>query len=222
MGVLAAIIGFSTTYLIPMGKRTFSAPMEVHIHGLFAFSWIFLFAIQSQLIHYRNIKMHRALGIISLLIAFGVGITMVPVGLFAVHKELAQGLGMTAYSGFLGVIISGLMYLVFVLAGFYFRKKPHIHKRLMLLATIIVLWPAWFRFRHFFPSVPHPEVWFALVLADSLIIMAWIWDYLRNGYVHPVLKYFGLLIICEQTFEVLAFDSRIWRNVSLWAYHLAA
>ena len=89
----------------------------------------------------------------------------------------------------------------------------------MLLATIVVLWPAWFRFRHYFPSVPRPDIWFAFVLADSLIIFAWIWDKIKNGNIHPVLKWVGLFIILEQSFEVVAFDSLMWRTIGKLIYN---
>jgi hypothetical protein len=36
------------------------------------------------------------------------------------------------------------------------------HKRLLLLATISALGPAWLRFRHIFPAVPQPFVTFSL------------------------------------------------------------
>ena len=88
----------------------------------------------------------------------------------------------------------------------------------MLLATIVVVWPAWFRFRHYFPSVPNPEIWFALVLADILIIVAWLWDKWKNGKVHPVLKNVGLFIILEQSFEVFAYDSPVWQQFAKEVY----
>ncbi len=188
----------------------------MHLHGAFAFLWIILFVVQTALIHFRKYYFHQLLGIAGLLVAAGVYITMVPVGLFAVEKELALGFGVTAYSGFLGILSSGLLFFSLVVAGIYYRKKGAVHKRLMLLATIVVLWPAWFRFRHFFPSIPHPEFWFAIVLAYSLIVVSWIWDKLKNGKIHPTLKYVGLFIIIEQTFEVLAFDSPPWRSVAVW------
>lgn len=218
LGLAAVLIGFSTTFFIPLKNGTFSAPRPVHLHGMFAFAWIFLFVAQTSLIHFEKYHIHQVLGILGIFIALGVTITMVPVGLFAVHKEIKQGFGLTGYSGLLGVISSGIMFLSFVLAGIYNRKKPEAHKRFMLLATIVVLWPAWFRFRHFFPNVPNPEIWFALVLADSLIIISWIWDKYKNGRIHPVLLYYGSFIILEQTFEVLAFDSKPWRNVALCVY----
>ena len=156
---------------------------------------------------------------IGLFIALGVAITMVPVGLFQVQRELNHGL---AHSSLLGVITSGVLFLTFVLLGIVKRNKPDYHKRFMLLATIVVLWPAWFRFRHYFPSVPHPEIWFALVLADSLIVIAWIYEKIKYGFVHPVLLYGGLFIILEQTFEVVMFDNAPWRIVAKSIYDLLA
>ncbi len=218
VAILVAFIGFSKTFFISVGKGTFTAPWTVHVHGAFAFMWIILFLVQSSLIQFKKYHIHKMLGVFGIFVAAGVFITLVPVGLFAVKKELGLGLGITAYSGFVGVLTSGLMFFSLVVLGVYYRKKPKVHKRLMLLATIVVLWPAWFRFRHFFPNIPNPEIWFALVLADSLIIVALIWDKLRNGKVHPILLYIGLFIILEQTFEVLAFDSAPWRKLALWLH----
>jgi hypothetical protein len=112
------------------------------------------------------------------------------------------------------------MFFCLVLAGVLKRNVPEAHKRLMLLATIVVLWPAWFRFRHYFPTVPRPDIWFALVLADSLIIISWIWDKCKNGNIHPVLKYMGLFIILEQSFEVIVYDSSLWRQTAKWIFDL--
>lgn len=220
VALLVALIGFSKTFFYPLSQGSFKAPWPVHLHGAFAFAWIILFVVQTALIHRRNYSTHQFLGILGVIIAAGVYITMVPVGLFAVEKELGLGLGPTAKSGFLGVLSSGLMFFSLVIAGVYYRKRPAVHKRLMLLATIVVLWPAWFRFRHFFPSIPNPEIWFALILADSLIVIAWIWDKMRNGKIHQTLKYVGLFIIVEQTFEVIAFDSAPWRKVAVWVLNI--
>jgi len=220
VGMLAVLIGFSKTFFLPVVAGTFKAPMAIHIHGLFAFAWIFLFLIQTSLIHFRKYYLHQVLGFSGLFIAGGVTITMVPAGLYVVHRELAQGLGAIAYSSLIGVLTSGILFFALVSAGILKRNRPEAHKRYMLLATIVVLWPAWFRFRHYFPSIPRPEIWFALVLADSLIIIAWIWDKCKNGSIHVVLKYAGLFIILEQTFEVIAFNSSAWQIVAKWVYDL--
>ncbi|MEO5891819.1 MAG: hypothetical protein ABIQ31_16345 [Ferruginibacter sp.] len=220
VGLLAVVIGFAKTFFLQMSAGTFMAPLSIYIHGSFAFAWVILYFVQTTLIHYRKYHVHRTLGILGLIIAAGLTVTMVPVGLYVVDRELNQGLGPAAYSTLLGTITSGIMFFALVLAGMLKRKKPETHKRLMLLATIVVLWPAWFRFRHYFPSVPRPEIWFALVLADSLIVFSWIWDRLKNGVVHPVLGYGGLLIILEQAFEVIAFDTPPWQMIAKGLYRL--
>jgi hypothetical protein len=220
IGLLAVLIGFGKTFIVPTVKGTFSAPLIIHIHGAFAFSWIVLFLIQTSLIHYRKYSLHQTLGILGVFIALGVIVTMILVGKHVVNRDLRQGLGDFSYSSLIGNITTGLMFFTFVLFGILKRENAATHKRLMLLATIVVLWPAWFRFRHYFPSIPRPDIWFGLVLADSLIIIAWIWDKLRNGAIHPVLKYGGLFIILEQTFEVFAFDCPMWRNIAKWIYSI--
>jgi hypothetical protein len=218
VGLFAAIIGFGKTFFLPVAGGSFRAPFVIHLHGAFAFAWILLFLIQPALIHFGRYRIHQYLGILGLLIAAGISVTMIPAGLFVVRRELDQGLGDFAYSSLLGVITSGILFFALVFAGIVNRKKPETHKRLMLLATIVVLWPAWFRFRHYFPSVPRPEIWFGLILADSFIIIAWIWDKIKNGSVHPVLKYAGTFIIIEQSLEVALFGTPTYRVVAKWFY----
>jgi hypothetical protein len=220
IGLAAVLIGFAKTFIIPTAEGTFKAPIIIHIHGAFAFAWILLFLLQTFLIHYNKYSTHRTIGIFGLLIALGVTITLIFVGKYVVTRDLSQGLGDFSYSNLPGVITSAFIFFTLVLSGILTRKNSPTHKRLMLLATIVVLWPAWFRFRHYFPSIPRPDIWFALVLADSLIVIAWIWDKTKNDKIHPVLKWAGLFIILEQSFEVLAFDSSIWRSVGKWIYYV--
>jgi hypothetical protein len=218
LGLLAVLLGFLTTYIAPSFRGTFRAPFVVHLHGAFAFGWVALFLVQTLTVKFRRFPLHRTLGFGGLFLALGIVATMLPVGLFQVKRELAAGLGSTAISGIVGTATSALIFALLVGGGFVYRRQPKIHKRLLLLATIVLLWPAWFRFRHYFPSVPRPDIWFAVVLADSLILLSWAVDRATYGRIHPVLLYGGLLIIAEHVFEVLFFDSVPWRVVAGWIY----
>ncbi|MDR6846109.1 hypothetical protein [Flavobacterium granuli] len=218
VSLFVTLIGFAKTFIIPVTNGEFKAPLIIHIHGAFAFAWIILFLTQTSLIYFKNYKTHQLLGFIGFFISAGVMITMIPTGLHVVKRDLSQGIGEGSYSSLLGVITSGILFFSLVLIGILNRKHSETHKRFMLLSIIVVLWPAWFRFRHYFPSVPRPDIWFALILADSLIVVAWIWDKLKNGNIHPVLKYGGLFIIIEQSFEVWFFDCPIWRSIAKWLY----
>jgi len=218
VGLLAVHIGFAKTFIVPRFHGRFEAPAVISVHGSLAVAWVALFFAQSVLVSWRKISVHRVLGVAGVFIAVGAALTMLPAGMFQVRRDVAAGLGEPAVSSIVGVVTGAVMFLGFVAAGVIWRKNGAVHKRFMLLGLIVLLWPAWFRFRHYFPHVPRPDIWFAVVLADSLIVAAWIWDRRVNGRVHPVLLYGGLFIILEHTFEVLAFDSGPWRSVAALLY----
>ena len=220
LGLLAVLIGFAKTFILPVSRGSFSGTTIVYVHGGFAFSWILLFILQTTLINFRKYKTHIVFGTLGIFIALGVAITMVQTGLYATSRDIKQGQGEIAISSIVGTVTSALMFLGIVIAGLLNRNNPAAHKRLMLLSTIVVLWPAWFRFRHYFPSVPRPDIWFAVVLADSLIVISCIWDKLATGKIHPVFKYVGLFIIAEHIFELIYFDSPRWRTVAHYIYNM--
>jgi hypothetical protein len=218
VGIFAAVVGFSRTFFIPLAKGSFVAPLAVHVHGAFAFAWIIFYCVQTWLIRQSAIHRHRSLGWLGAFIAVGIAVTMIPAGMFQVQRDLRLGLGETAVSALLGVVTSALMFTTLVALAFYYRKKRDVHKALMLIATIFVLWPAWFRFRHFFPSVPRPDIWFGLVLSESLIVIALIVDYFQQGKPNRTMLYAGGFVILETTAEVLLFDSAGWRVISQTIY----
>ncbi len=211
---MAIAIGFAKPFLIPLSEGSFRAPVSIYIHAILAFLWVLLFTMQSVFIQTKRYKTHIKWGLCGFFIALGTAFTIIPVGLYAVEKELNLGLGETAISGIVGNVTTAIMFISLVIAALVYRKKPDVHKRLMLLSTIVILWPAWFRFRHYFPTVENPEIWFAVVLADSLILISWAWDKFTNGKIHPSLLYVGLAIILEHTMEVLFFDTQAWRTIA--------
>ena len=218
IGLFAVLIGFAKTFIMPVSAGSFKAPFVIYLHGTFAFSWIILYLTQTNLIHFKSYRIHMTLGYLGIFLALGVAITMLPAGVYQVERDLNEGLGETVISGILGTCTTATIFLTLVFAAIINRKKTERHKRFMLLAIIVVLWPAWFRFRHYFPSVSRPDIWFAVVLTDSFIVIAWLRDKFVNGEVHPVLGYIGLLIIVENIFEVILYDSNSWRSISRIVY----
>jgi len=218
VAVVATLFGFSGTYFRPLLRGEFSGSGWLHLHGALATSWVLLFAVQPVLVLRQRLGWHRRVGRIAVPLAVAVALSMIPAGLVQVRRELAQGLGDTAISAMLGVFTSGALYVGLVSAGYWTRRSPEPHARWMLLATLVVIWPAWFRFRHWLPAVPRPEFWLALVLADAWIVLSMIRDRVVRGAVHPVLLWGGLFVILEQTAEVLLFDGPAWRAAAqgLW------
>lgn len=211
LALFAVVVGFGRTYAVPLARGTFDAPAVVHVHGVFATAWVLLFVIQPLLVRWRNVRLHRQIGRIGLPLAIGVVVTMLPAGFFQATRDAQAGAGPTGISTLLGVLTSGLLFIALVTAGIVTRRNREAHARWLLLATLVVVWPAWFRFRHYFPSVPRPDVWFAVVLAYVWIPVAAIRDHVVRGSVHPVIAWGGAAVVVEQAFEVIAFDSPWWR-----------
>jgi len=219
VAILVILIGFLKTFIIPLLTGTKTWPWVIYLHAGFAFGWVTLFLLQSILIKSKKYKVHFTLGRWGVFIALGAAITIIPAALYQCERELKEGLGQTAISAILGACSSALIFLLLVVFAITYRKKPQVHKRLMLLATIVLIWPAWFRWRHYFPSIQRPDIWFAVVLADSLIIIAFIWDWVKNKRIHPALLYTGFFIIAEQCTELIIFDSPGWRLIANAIYN---
>ena len=212
----AAAVGFSRTFLWPSWQGVFEGPAVVYVHGAFVLGWLLLFATQAALVQSRRTPWHRRLGLLAALVAPGVVVSTMALGVSAMHRDLQAGMGELAKSLMLGTFTSPLVFLALVAAGLATRRRPDVHKRLMLMATVAILWPAFFRFRHYFPAVPHPEWVFGFALPQVfLAIVAWL-DRVRNGRLHPVYLWVGIPFVAEAALETWLLDSPGWRVVASW------
>jgi uncharacterized membrane protein len=214
----AVATGFSTTYFIPVAGGRFAGPPVAHVHGLLFMSWIAMMLLQPMLIRQRQTRLHRKLGLIAVPLAMAMAISGLGVGIFAVSRDLAAGTGEAAYSQLTGVVAAMTIFVVYVSIALATRRRPDWHKRMMLLATIAILWPAWFRFRHLMPWLPRPDIILSVVVSDSLIVIAMLRDRLKFGHVHPAYGIFGLGLIAEHVAEVMLFDTPAWRATARAIY----
>ena len=219
MAVAAVLIGFSTTYFIPGPSGTLNIPWIVHLHGWTAMGWVVLLVVQVLLVRSNRSRLHRQVGKAALPLAIGVWASGIATGIWVVGRDLPSQ-GEFAYESLAGTIISLTMFLALVSAAVLLKRRPDWHKRLMLLATIVVLWPAFFRFRHLIPFVPRPELLLGLLLADLPILIAAVRDYLRWGRVHPAWAYVGCAVFVEQLAETLSFGSGTTLPLGRAAYYL--
>ena len=196
IGLIATLVGFGSTYIFPMSKGELDIPVGVHIHGACAFSWIFLYLTQTFLIHKLRYALHMTLGWLSILVLFGFVLSLLPAIAFVIERDQAA-VGDIAFSSNMSVVTSGLWVFGLGMAGLLYRNKPQVHKRLMFLTTIVILWPAWARWRHYFPGIPNSDFWFGLIVPYTFIIAAWICEKRAYGKIHPVLLVIGTLIIIE-------------------------
>lgn len=211
LAICVAIAGFFLTYLQPMAFGTFAGPQWAHLHGALLASWLVLFAVQSWLL-----PLHRMLGWIALALAPAIAASTIAIGVAATRRDLADG----ATIGMVGNVTAPLVFCSLVGAAIWLRKQPQWHKRLILIATVVMLWPAWFRWRHFLPWVPRPDIVLGLLIANLPIAIAMLRDRLRFGAVHPAYWWVGVPIFLWQSLEVAAFGAPAWTSLGLWLYEL--
>ena len=217
VGLVVVSLGFGSTYVLPMARRTFSAPWFVHLHGASALSWILLVIVQAALVRCRRTPLHRRLGQLALPLGLLVWASGIATAFWAAQRDLPSQ-GTAATSALAGTVTGLTLYLLLAIAALAARRRPDWHKRLVMLATIQVLWPAFFRLRHLLPSVPYPDVSFALVMAYSPILIAALRDRWIYGKIHPVWLFIGPALVIEQSLEFAFFDQGPLRSFGQWIY----
>lgn len=137
--VVIAFGGFARTYLIPVATGQFRGPGLMHLHGLLFFAWTVLWAVQIRLAGNGRFDLHRALGLATISLATAMVITAVALLVRGLNASLAA-------ADVAGARLAGLMPLtqISMFAGFFAAaianaRKPEVHRRLMLLATVSLL-----------------------------------------------------------------------------------
>lgn len=189
----------------------------MHLHGATALGWILLLIGQAALVRMRHTPLHRRIGQLARPVALSVWAGGIASAVWAAQRDLPEQ-GTAATSSLAGTVMGLSLYLLLVIAAVATFRTPDWHKRLVMLATIQLLWPAFFRLRHWFPAVPDPEIWFALVLAYLPILIAAVRDRMRYGTVHPVWLFVAPALIAEQIAEVIWFDHGVQRAFGQWLY----
>lgn len=111
------------------------------VHSIFMLLWMILFIVQPLLIARDNRKLHMKLGILGTGIAAGAVFFGIQLALGAARENPRDvQLWGLAPRQFMAVSLSAiLLFAFFVIAGILNRKKPNIHRPMMLLATLAAI-----------------------------------------------------------------------------------
>lgn len=130
-----------STVVDRLGQR--ELPLYLVAHGWILTAWYSLFCIQAWLGAKRKVRTHRKLGIAGLAVAAAVVLSGALTTIRVVPRDFAAG---RAVEGTAGIVIGNFLALAvfvsFVAIAVYLRRRPEIHKRLMLFASMIIIGPA--------------------------------------------------------------------------------
>lgn len=137
-------LGFGNFYLPRVFNPEEVISSNIHIHAATFFAWMILFLVQSTLVYKRKVALHVHLGSLGFFLAIAMLASAIVTTLEiteAGHKGI-PGLMFTSPEGFFLLNINAiLIFTGLALTGLYFRNKPDMHKRLMLMATVLGLTP---------------------------------------------------------------------------------
>lgn len=144
---LTAFTGFAFTYLGPLATGTYpQVSWAVHAHGIIYLAWCAFVPAQAFLAT-RAFRLHRTLGVSSIVLAAAMAFTGFLVVGVKVHEAL-HGEGPDFWKSFGVPIAIGLvLFLCFYIAALLNRRRPEWHKRLMMTAAATVIaagtWRLW-------------------------------------------------------------------------------
>lgn len=140
-------VGFWPSYYGPLIRGAARAPAILHFHGIVYVGWLALLIMQAALAARGHIRAHRSVGnvaigygvvvwLVGILVSFVAPVMHVNAGEWTIDRAAAFlpiPLGdMVLFGGFFGSAVA-------------YRHRPEIHKRLMLLATVAIVFAAAFR-----------------------------------------------------------------------------
>jgi hypothetical protein len=205
------VLGFSRTYLLvpQLGLPADTLPFTplVHLHAAVAFGWCVLFAVQSWLVASGRTPQHRTLGALGVVL-YGALVLLGP--FVAVHSTARYGSPPDELA-FLAVSTGNIIaYTVLFGAALHYRRRPDVHKRLMVLGMVAMLTAPFGRILPFPYLLNH-------VVGPGLVVAALVWwDYRALGKLHRLTRYGGPLILLWELLPNAYMTSAWWLATARW------
>jgi len=219
LAILIVAIGFWPSYFRPLVAGVVDRPAIIHFHAIVYVGWLALFLTQAALAATGRVALHMKVG----RFAIGYGVLVIVAGLIATFGMFAlrvrAGAVAEAQSRLFGPVLDMLVFAPFFAAAVYYRRKPELHKRLMIVATTVLLIAAVGRMP--FPAdlrAPLVQVVWSLP-----ILLAMAHDFWRHRRVHPIYVGGLIVLVLEGPFVRNAVrNGEAWRDATSWLVNLVS
>ncbi|MGE0816806.1 MAG: hypothetical protein AB7O28_20300 [Vicinamibacterales bacterium] len=205
------VLGFSRTYLLvpQLGLPPDTLPFTplVHLHAAVAFGWCLLFAVQAWLVASGRTRQHRKLG----LLGVALYVALVLLGPFVAINSVARYGAPPDELAFLAVSVGNIVaYTSLFGAAFYWRRRPDVHKRLMVLGMVAMLTAPFGRLLALPYQLDH-------VAGPGLVAVALVWwDYRALGRMHAVTYYGAPAIVLWELLPNMYMNTPWWMSTAQW------
>jgi hypothetical protein len=138
--VVVAIVGFAPRSLAIVSGAMKSPPLVVHLHAAVMASWVSLLATQATLSLVGRMDLHRKWGLAALVVAPLVLTMLVAITIVRQNDAFGTPAGPIVNNILLVQIRAIVLFPVFFVWALWTRRTdPQTHKRMMLLATLVLL-----------------------------------------------------------------------------------
>ncbi len=229
-----AVIGFLPTYWVPMGRGTLDVAPITHFHALFFYGWVLLFLKQTALAASGALPRHRELGVAGVALATGMFFIGLGTAISSIKSLDAAGFGDAARAFSIVSVTAVALFAALFVTAVLNVKRPEIHKRVMLVATVSLLQAGIGRLFVLFLAPPRPvgltgvlsppPVFVTVMpglVVDLLIVAAMIHDRRTRGRVHQAYWIAGAAVLAVQLLRVPLSTTGVWTRVAYWLVQLS-
>lgn len=197
--------GFSRTVEANLFHAKPQRPLLLWMHGTAFATWMVFFILQSALVRVRKVSVHRFLGWFGAGLATVMVVLGITVSIVMTRFDLSV-LHQTDVASFLSIPFEDMI--VFgscVALAIYWRTRPEYHRRLIFIASCVLMDAAIGRFDFWF----NHSIFYAGL--DLLIVLGMVRDWIVDGRVHKVYLYTVPPMILLQSLAVY-----LWRVNPAW------
>lgn len=219
---LVAFGGFMPTYWLPLLAGTLDVPPVRHVHAAIFFAWTLFFVMQTALVAQGHTRLHRRTGRVGAVLATVMVVSGIMVAANSMQLATVAGQG-DAARAFLIVPLSGIaLFAVLVAIAIANVRQPAIHKRLLLVANVVILDAAVARLflvalQPAAGGVPPVAVTLPPALVVDLIIVAALaYDWKSRGRPHPAYLYAGGAALAIQLLRLPLSETPVWLVFAGW------
>jgi hypothetical protein len=220
------VIGFTPSYWLPLLTGTIAVSPIVHMHAAVFYSWLALFIVQSHLAATRRMTRHREFGVAAVSIVTAMCFIGAATAINSMKQGETAGFGDQARA-FSVVPLTGVFFFAVLFAVALMNvRRPDVHRRLMLIATVSILNAAVGRLFAMAVGAPPPAataapppIFFTVIpglLTDLLLIPALLHDKKRLGYVHRTYWIGGAALLASQLLRAPIGNSAAWQAFAGW------
>jgi hypothetical protein len=200
------------------GKADYAAPLILHLHALAFIAWLALLTSQTLLIAARRTALHRRLGQI------GFGLVPVMVVSALTSEVYSQRFYFTRDPHdrifFIVPIFYGLMFGALATAALLKRRDPPTHKRLILVATTVIVGAAYTRWigealTAAVDDGPIGMIVNTFLAANVILALALGYDVVTRGRPHPAYVWSTGAVLLGQALTSFIYHAAWWPAVAV-------